>query len=220
MASLGLAATSRIRPSTTEPLTVSQVIDRVKTNVGIPWREQTVDKLIAGTPEMPVKGIASTMMATLDVLKQAAVRGRNMVITHEPTYYSHQDRTEPVEQDTLYQLKRDFIQQQGIAVFHFHDHWHARRPDGIATGMIRELGWQKNSDPQNPRLFIFAETPLAGFAQGMATQSNIRTMGVIGDRRLSVRRVMASWGNVSKTLSPWRINTSNSSKRPEALLSN
>lgn len=197
MASLGVAATRLIPPAPTQPLVVGQVIDRIKTNVGIPWREQTVDQLIAGSPQMPVKGIASTMMATLDVLQRAAARGLNMVVTHEPTYYSHQDRTEPIQQDSLYQFKRDFIQQQSMAVFHFHDHWHGRRPDGIATGMVRELSWQKNTDLQNPRLFTFPETPLARFAQEMAAKLNIRTMRVIGDPHLAVRRVMASWGNVS-----------------------
>ena len=197
MASLGLAAPSLIRPVRTQPLTVGQVIDRIKTNVGIPWREQTVDNLIAGRPEMPVNGIASTMMATLDVLQRAAARGLNMVITHEPTYYSHQDRTETIQQDALYQLKRDFIQQQGMAVFHFHDHWHGHRPDGIATGMIRELGWQQNIDPQNPRLFTFPQPSLARFAQDIATKLTIKTMRVVGDPQLPVGRVLASWGNVS-----------------------
>ena len=197
IASLGLSTVSFIRPASRQSLTVGQVIDRIKTNVAIPWREQTVDNLIAGTQEMPVKGIASTMMATLDVLQRAADKGLNMVITHEPTFYSHQDRIEPIGQDSLYQLKRDFIQQHDLAVFHFHDHWHGRRPDGIATGMIRELGWAKNNDSQNPRLFTFPETSLARFAQGMATKLGIRTMRVIGDPTLPIKRVMASWGNVS-----------------------
>lgn len=196
-ASLGLTVSGLIRPSGPQVLTTGQVIDRIKANVGIPWREQTVDNLIAGTLETPVKGIASTMMATLDVLQRSAARGFNMVITHEPTFYSHQDRIEPIEQDTLYHFKRDFIQQHGMAVFHFHDHWHGRRPDGIATGMIRQLGWEKNSDPTTPKLFTFQETPLARFAQDMATKLNIQTMRVIGNPQLPVRRVMASWGNVS-----------------------
>jgi putative NIF3 family GTP cyclohydrolase 1 type 2 len=197
MGTLGLTVASVVRPSSPKLLTAGQVIDRIKANVGIPWREQTVDNLIEGTTELPVKGIASTMMATLDVLQRAAAKGLNMVITHEPTYFSHQDRTEPILQDSLYQLKRDFIRQHNMAVFHFHDHWHGRRPDGIATGMIRELGWEKNLDAETPKLFTFPEIPLARFAQGIASRLNIRTMRVVGDPRLPVRRVMASWGNVS-----------------------
>ena len=75
-------------------ITVAQVIDRIKSNVGVPWRQQTVDNLIAGSPTAVVKGIATTMMATLDVLKRASAAGCNMVITHESTFFSHQDNIE------------------------------------------------------------------------------------------------------------------------------
>ncbi|UHG94231.1 Nif3-like dinuclear metal center hexameric protein [Spirosoma oryzicola] len=197
MASLGLPAFRMLQPNDPQILTTGQLIDRIKTQVGIPWREQTVDRLIEGTPELPVKGIACTMMATLDVVQRAAAKNLNLIITHEPTYYSHQDRTESIEQDSLYQYKHNFIQQHGMAIFHFHDHWHGRKPDGIATGMIRELGWQKNVDPENHRLFTFPQTTLARFAQNMSNKLNIQTMRVIGDAQLPVKRVMASWGNVS-----------------------
>src|SRR5581483_3622139 len=34
---------------------------------------------------------AVTMMATLDVLQRAAASGHNLIITHEPTFYNHED---------------------------------------------------------------------------------------------------------------------------------
>src|SRR5215470_4672358 len=144
LASAGFAVTKLVRAQTAQPLTAGQVIDRIKANVGIPWRAQTVDNIIAGTAETPVKGIATTMMATLDVVQRAAANGKNMVITHESTFFSHQDRTDQILQDPTYQFKLNFLNQHNMVVFHFHDHWHGRRPDGIATGMIRELGWEKN----------------------------------------------------------------------------
>ncbi|GAB3166771.1 Nif3-like dinuclear metal center hexameric protein [Telluribacter humicola] len=196
--SLGLAAATTLTlPDGSEALTVGQVIDRIKAQVGIPWREQTVDNLIVGAREQEVKGIATVMMATLEVLQQAAAKGLNMVVTHEPTYYSHQDRIEPVQQDPLFQQKRDFLEKNGMAVFHFHDHWHGRKPDGIATGMIRELGWEKYNDPENLRLFHFENMTLAQLAQSVEKKLGIRTMRVLGDPNLPVKRLMASWGNVS-----------------------
>jgi putative NIF3 family GTP cyclohydrolase 1 type 2 len=195
--SMGLIAAKIAHPQAAQTITAGQVIDRIKANVGIPWRAQTVDSIIAGTAEMPVKGIATTMMATLDVVQRAAASGKNMVITHEPTFYSHQDRTEQILQDPTYQFKLDFLNKHDMVVFHFHDHWHGRRPDGIATGMIRELGWEKNVDPQNPRMFTFPETPLARFAKDIERKLKIRTMRVVGDPKLPVKRVIASWGNVS-----------------------
>ncbi|WP_247235268.1 Nif3-like dinuclear metal center hexameric protein [Telluribacter sp. SYSU D00476] len=196
--SIGLAAATTLTlPETSEVLNVGQVIDRIKANVGIPWREQTVDNLIVGTREQEVKGIATVMMATLEVLQKAAAKGLNMVVTHEPTYYSHQDRIEPVQQDPLFQHKRDFLEKNGMAVFHFHDHWHGRKPDGIATGMIRELGWEKYNDPEQLRLFHFENMTLAQLARSVEKKLGIRTMRVLGDPDLPVKRLMASWGNVS-----------------------
>src|SRR5262245_26451220 len=72
-------------------LTAQQVIDRIKKNVGVPWRDQTVDTFKAGDPNARVTGVATTMMATFDVLKRAAAAGRNLIITHEPTFYDHLD---------------------------------------------------------------------------------------------------------------------------------
>jgi putative NIF3 family GTP cyclohydrolase 1 type 2 len=199
LTSMGLAAARIARPQAAQTLTAGQVIDRIKANVGIPWRAQTVDNIIAGAAETPVKGIATTMMATLDVVRRAAASGKNMVITHESTFFSHQDRTEELLQDPTYQFKLDFLNKNNMIVFHFHDHWHGRRPDGIATGMIRELGWEKNADPENPRMFTFPGTPLARFAKEMETKLKIRTMRVLGDPELPVKRVITSWGYVSQT---------------------
>ena len=195
--SMGLATTGILNPVAAQSITAGEVIDRIKANVGIPWRTQTVDNIIAGTAETPVKGIATTMMATLDVVQRAAASGKNMVITHESTFFSHQDRTDQIQEDPTYRYKLDFLNKNKMVVFHFHDHWHGRRPDGIATGMIQELGWEKYADPQTPRMFTFPGTPLARFAKEMQTKLKSRTMRVLGDPKLPVNRVLASWGNVS-----------------------
>jgi len=188
-----LAAAQQTAPA----LTAGQVVERIKANIGIPWRAQTVDNLIAGAPDTPVKGIATTMMATLDVCRRAAEAGRNMIVTHESTYFTHQDRTDNLADDPTYKYKLDFLKSHDMAVFHFHDHWHGRRPDGINAGMARELGWEKNATADNPRVFTFPGTPLRQFAKDIETRLNIRTMRVVGDPALPVNKALASWGNCS-----------------------
>jgi putative NIF3 family GTP cyclohydrolase 1 type 2 len=178
-------------------LTAGEVIERIKTNIGVPWRSKTVDNIIEGTADTPVRGIAVTMMATLDVVQRAAAAGRNMVITHEPTYFSHQDSLDGLAGDETYEYKADFLRRNGMVLFHLHDHWHGRRPDGIAMGMARELGWEKNMDPDNPRLYTFPGAPLNRFASDIESRLSIRTMRVVGDPELSVKRVITSWGYVS-----------------------
>jgi putative NIF3 family GTP cyclohydrolase 1 type 2 len=199
---LGLATTAAVPqdfPQAPAPLTAGKVIDRIKTNVGVPWREKTVDRIIAGGAYTPVRGIATTMMATLDVIQRSAAAGKNMVITHEPMFYLHEDTGDGLKDDSTYQYKLDFIRKNNMVVFRFHDHWHARHPDGVAAGMTRELGWEKYQDAQNPKLFVFpSATPLKHLAQDLKSQLKTSTMRVLGDPDLPIRRAIASWGYVSQ----------------------
>ena len=178
----------------TPTLTAGQLIDAIKKNVGVPWRAETVDTIKSGTPDTPVKGIATTMMATLDVVQRAAAAGKNMVITHEPTFYTHEDKTDALKEDPTYRFKQNFLDKNNMVVFRFHDHWHAHHPDGIATGMIEALGWTKNIDPQNPRQFLFDNLTLGALAKQMRDKLQIKAMRVVGDPNLKVRTVAGNWG--------------------------
>ncbi|MDQ6706744.1 MAG: Nif3-like dinuclear metal center hexameric protein [Acidobacteriota bacterium] len=171
-----------------------QVIERIQKNVGVPWRTPTVDTIESGSPETRVKGIATTMMATLDVVQRAAAAEKNFVITHEPTFYSHEDKTEALKDDPTYRFKQDFLDKHDMIVFRFHDHWHLHRPDGIATGMVQALGWEKNSDPQNPRQFLFDGIALSALAKQIEDKLKIRSMRVVGDPNLRVHTVAGNWG--------------------------
>ncbi|HLH20177.1 MAG TPA: Nif3-like dinuclear metal center hexameric protein [Bryobacteraceae bacterium] len=196
---LGAAAASAVQASAAAQsqaatLTAGEVIQRIQRNVGVPWREPTVDTIKSGSASTPVRGIATTMMATFDVVERAAAAGRNMVITHEPTFYSHEDKTDALQDDPVYRIKQDFLDGHEMVVFRFHDHWHAHRPDGIATGMARALGWEKRADPENPRQFRFEGVKLAALAEELRDKLKIRTMRVVGDPALPVRTVAANWG--------------------------
>jgi hypothetical protein len=117
--------------------TAAEVLAKIQEQVGVPWRKETVDTIKAGDPNTRVTGIATTMFATFDVLQRAAAQGKNLVIAHEPTFYSHQDRTEALAtaNDPVWAAKEKFVRDHNMVVFRFHDHWHARRPDGILEGM-------------------------------------------------------------------------------------
>jgi putative NIF3 family GTP cyclohydrolase 1 type 2 len=181
------------------PLTAGEVINRIKANIGVPWKEQTVDHLLTATPETEVKGIASVMMATLEVVETCAAQGLNMIVSHETPFYLHQDHTEDIQKDPTLNYKLDYCKQHSIAIFHFHDHWHMRHPDGIAQGMVNELGWQKNViDPADPKHLLFDGIPLAKFTEDMRTRLNARTIRVLGDPALPVRRVTTSWGYMGR----------------------
>jgi len=193
----GLVST-RAGAAAAAPFTAGQVIERIQANVRIPWREPTVDRMIAGSTDTPVTGIATIMMATLEMLERARTSGKNMVITHEPTFWSHQDDVSQLKDDALYKYKLDFIESHKMAIFHFHDHWHGHKPDGIAMGMAREIGWEKYQDAENPKLFTIPEITLERLAAELAAKLQAPTIRVLGDPKLAVKRAIASWGFVSE----------------------
>jgi putative NIF3 family GTP cyclohydrolase 1 type 2 len=180
----------------TNPLTARQVIERIQKNVGVPWKAETVDTFKAGDPDTPVTGIATTMMATYDVLRRAAASRKNLIITHEPTFYNHEDKTSDFEKenDAVIATKQSFIAEHHLVVWRFHDHWHARRPDGIQTGMIRALGWEKFQNPNNNHLFVVPEITLERLAADIRQRLGIHTLRVVGDPNMRVTKLALNPG--------------------------
>jgi putative NIF3 family GTP cyclohydrolase 1 type 2 len=170
--------------------TAREVIEQIKANVGVPWRTETVDTIKAGDPETPVTGIATTMMATFDVLRRAAAEGKNLVITHEPTFYSHQDRTDGFqsENDAVWADKDKFIREHKMVVFRFHDHWHMRRPDGINEGVLRALGWEKFYN-QESRLIKIPETTLENLAAEVQKKLGAKVLRAVGAKDMKVTTI-------------------------------
>src|SRR3979490_702377 len=69
-------------------VTAREVIARIRQQGGVPGAAETVDTFKAGNPDTAVTGIAVTMMATMEVLQHAAASGKNLIISHEPTFYN------------------------------------------------------------------------------------------------------------------------------------
>ncbi len=183
-------------------LTARDVIARIQQQVGVPWQSDTVDTFKAGNPDSPVSGIAVTMMATLDVLQRAAAARDNLIITHEPTFFDHLDSSDQLPEkdiDPVLAAKRQFIAEHGLVIWRFHDHWHARNPDGIEAGMVHALGWEKFQDANNQYLFTIPETPLEKLAAEIKRKLGIRIVRVVGDPGLRITKLALAPGAAGLT---------------------
>ena len=171
--------------------TASQIIDQIKAHVGVPWRDETVDTIKAGDPNTPVTGIATTMMATFDVLRRAQAEGRNLVITHEPTFYSHLDKTDVLEKenDAVWAEKLKFITDHKMVVWRFHDHWHLRWPDGIMEGVLHSLQWAKLYSADSRTVKLPAAVTLEALAAEVQQKLGAKVLRVVGDRQMKVTAV-------------------------------
>jgi len=192
LAGAALSAADRLR-SQPSGLTANQIIERIQKQVGVPWRSRTVDTFKIGIPETVVKGIATSFSATLDVCQRAVASAKNLIIVHEPTFYNHLDETKDLNGGD-YQVKRTFIEKNNLIVWRFHDHWHSRRPDGILTGMVAALDWEKYQSTKNPESFELPSSSLETLVKSIQKQLEIRSLRVIGDARMNVRHVALAAG--------------------------
>ena len=176
-------------------ITARELVTEIQKQIGVEWKKDTVDTFKAGNPDSAVTGVAVTMMATMDVLQRASAKGLNLIITHEPTFYAHQDKPEGIaESDPVWAEKRAFIEKHGLVVWRFHDHWHMHKPDGIEAGMVHALGWEQFQSKENQYLFVMPETPLKQLAEQVAKKLDSSVVRVVGEPQMKVTRVGFSPG--------------------------
>ncbi len=164
-------------------LTAGEVVARIKANLGIPWRDTTYrDTFKFGGPDTVVKGIATTMFCSYDVIRRAVEAGCNMIVPHEDTYWNDRDDVTIVSGDPSYKLKVDFMREHDIVVFRMHDHMHAQKPDFIYVGCARALGLESKYEtaPQSHH-FTLPETTLGELAATF--QKRLGDKGDEGRRR-------------------------------------
>jgi putative NIF3 family GTP cyclohydrolase 1 type 2 len=179
----------------TKAVTVQALIDRIHSNLGVPWRDKTVDGLKAGAPGDPVAGVATTVAATLEVLRRAAAAGHNFVVTQEPTFYGANDEPGNRASDPVYLAKKTFIDERRLAIFRFSDHWRAHQLGEDAAALAKVLGWTNRRGPGGYGVYDIPETTLGQLATHVRSRLDIRGgLRVVGRNDLRVRSVLVSPG--------------------------
>ena len=170
-------------------LTASEVMRRVIAATGATPPANTVDTLKAGDPNTVVTGIVTTFMDTYPVLEKAVASGKNLIITHEPTFYNHVDDQAPLVDDPVEQQKLAYIREHHLVVWRFHDTWHLRQLDGILVGMVEEFGWKAYQNGTDPHLFTFPSTTVEQIAASLQGSTKARAIRIVGDPAMQVTGV-------------------------------
>jgi len=134
-------------------LTAQDVVDRIKKNVGIEGRADTVDTFKAGDPATVVTGVVTTSMATLAVLRLSVKAGANLIITSGPTFYGRADAPNPAVanlNDPIFAAKNELIKSERLVICRFSDHWRARTPDPLVQGLRDAFGWSRFTPADDP----------------------------------------------------------------------
>lgn len=170
-------------------MNVKEVVDRILKACNMPPLQVTCDQLMAGEWEAEVTGIVSTFMATVDVIREAVSKGANLIITHEPTYFTGLDQTEWLAGDEVYLLKQKLIHDNKINIWRFHDHMHMTRPDRIYVGLNKELGWDRHSIPGKPHCYIIPATTVEKLSAFLKEKLDVKVAQIVGKKEARVERI-------------------------------
>jgi putative NIF3 family GTP cyclohydrolase 1 type 2 len=175
-----------------EQYTVGQIMDMfIKTVPNAPFAS-TVDTLKAGSRDIAVAGIVTTMFPTVDVIRKTIALGANFIICHEPTFYNHVDDVSWLQSDEVYQFKADLLKKHNIAVWRNHDYIHSIRPDGVTTGVVAKLGWKEYQ--QGPNTFLFLGITLGALIAQLKQKLETPQVRFIGDLNQSIKNVLLMLG--------------------------
>jgi putative NIF3 family GTP cyclohydrolase 1 type 2 len=182
------------------------LVDRIVKELGGETVANTADGCKAGDPNGAVSGIATTAMATVDVLRRAVKAKTNLVLSYEPVFFSRADRpatgrgrgpggVDP--EDPVYKAKKKFIEDNGLIVYRFHDRWRARRQDDMVAALADALGWKAQAVSGGNGLYDIppatAEQVVANIRRRLKLNGGLRA---VGDRTARVRRVLLYPGSM------------------------
>lgn len=173
-------------------MTHQQVIDRLlATYAPLPF-EESCDGFKAGCPSDQCTGIATTCVLSPNVIRHAADKGCNLIIAHEPSFFTHEDKTDWLENDPVYTQLMRLMEEKQIAVWRNHDHMHNAAKDEIMIGVLKALGWDVYADKDACRfrqVVTIPETTLRQLALHLKDKLHLLTGRIVGNPEARVSRI-------------------------------
>ena len=102
--------------------------------------DKTVDRVIMGDPKKDIRRILVTWISSLQAIEIAIQRGFDMLITHEPTFWSHWDEEKVKEQTEAGRRKTRMARDAGLVIYRNHDVWDRMPNVGIPWAWAEFLG--------------------------------------------------------------------------------
>lgn len=178
-------------------MTIQEVIDRIlEYHPQFPDDYNGCDNFKCGNPSIECTGIVTAIAPTIEVIREAIRLNSNLIVVHEPTFYSTPDYPgwRADFENQIYEAKAKLLEDHGICVWRDHDHMHAHKPDSIFTGVIKCLGWQKYQKPSpdgNPFTFYFEipEISVGDMAKLLIKKLRLNGLRYIGDDNMTIRKI-------------------------------
>jgi len=149
----------------------------------VPLKADTVDKIITGNPRTVIKKIGTCWLPYQETCRKAVAEGVNVLVVHEPTFYTHRDLNEVPgflkrnpeytqrEYTAQIENKKRWINDNGLVIIRNHDTLDALKDKGIPFAFGQFLGFS-NKDIIASRTYYnvykFEKQPVSSFAAKLA----------------------------------------------------
>lgn len=182
---------------------ISTVIRNLKDYCRGVWNNKVIDEqttrdqILYGDPRQTCTGIVTTCWATVDVIRQAAMQGANLIIVHEALFWNHGDHQDWLKetQNKTYEIKTRLLDEHRIVVWRFHDYIHSGIPlnetvyaDGIFTGVAHKLRWSTFIDPSSMR-FLLPKITVKELAHHIISTLHLNGARILGNPDAVVEKI-------------------------------
>lgn len=179
-----------------------------------PERNPTVDRVIVGDPDAPIKKVATCWTPYWDMLRKAKDAGANVVVAHEPTFFTHWDLDEkqgdyhrfPAAQKQYMEWaekKKAWILENGLVVIRNHDSIDQIMDFGMSAALGKVLGFGPGDILRQEKYYtVYKMGPIkAGvFAKKISktlAEFGQPGLGFYGDENRLIQSIGVGTGNAS-----------------------
>lgn len=159
--------------------------------------EESRDIVSFGNPDFQLTGVVTTCFASMDVIQDAISKKANLIICHEALFWNHGDKQAWLEDNKVYKIKRQLLEENGIVVWRNHDYIHSgmmvngQLVDGIFAGVLAALGWENYliGDPFRPLNFKIPRSHSKDVAKHLVESLGLEGLRMIGQSDMYIETV-------------------------------
>jgi len=157
-----------------------EVIETIKNYTG----NTCLDQIVYGDTASLCTGVILTAHASIGVIKQAIKIGANLIITHEPSFYTCNDRLEWLNENEVFLYKKKLLDDNNITI------WRHNVSGGPAYnyfGAAKTLGWENYTTDY--RTYTIPETTVKELTEFLVDKLNLNGARYVGNPGAKVRNI-------------------------------
>jgi putative NIF3 family GTP cyclohydrolase 1 type 2 len=182
-------------------VTAKEIIEKIKSQPEFRWNNFLLDGWQTGNPDTPVSGIVTSFTPSVNVLKQAVVGKKNMIITQQPAYYLQTETY--LQSDPTFNYKKDFIKKNRLFLYQLKDNPKSGWADKF-PGLANALGWDafllrndfytEQVDSNGTQYFNLPESRVWEKVKDIEASLQIKGLRVIGNRQTKIKKTSLTTG--------------------------